>query len=152
MTACVTRSAETTQASTLCLLRSAWLPLRPRMTTRWRRFCNCGLRPSISWFSRPTRSRNSSRTIAFERFTEHLSPGGNCFMASVSTMRATLDDLYRTEGKAELIGGRVVHFMPSGFLPSRVAGNIFVSLHLHTRTVKQGEAFGDGMGYAVPEL
>jgi Uma2 family endonuclease len=73
-------------------------------------------------------------------------------MASVSTMPATLEDLYRTQGKAELIGGRIVHFMASGFLPSRVAGNIFISLHLHAKLMKQGEAFGDGIGYAVPEL
>lgn len=29
-------------------------------------------------------------------------------MAEVAQARATLDDLYRTEGKAELIGGRIV--------------------------------------------
>jgi Uma2 family endonuclease len=73
-------------------------------------------------------------------------------MASVSVTRATLDDLYRTEGKAELIGGRIFHFMASGFLPSRVAGNVFISLHLHAKSVKQGEAFWDGIGFAVPEL
>jgi Uma2 family endonuclease len=73
-------------------------------------------------------------------------------MASVSTTRATLDDLYREEGKAELIGGRIVRFMASGLLPSRVALNIASSLRLYRRAAKQGEAFGDGIGYAVPEL
>jgi Uma2 family endonuclease len=33
-----------------------------------------------------------------------------------------------------------------------VAGNIFVSLQLYNRAAKQGEAFGDGIGFAVPEL
>jgi Uma2 family endonuclease len=66
--------------------------------------------------------------------------------------RATLDDLYREEGKAELIGGRIVRFMASGDLPSAIAGEIFVSLRQHTRTTQQGKAYPDGVGYAVPEL
>ena len=41
---------------------------------------------------------------------------------------ATLDDLYGVEGKAELIGGRIVHFMSSGDLPTEVAFEIAVSL------------------------
>jgi Uma2 family endonuclease len=73
-------------------------------------------------------------------------------MASVSTTRATLDDLYRVEGKAELIGGRIVHYMASGDLPSVVAGEIFVSLRLYAKTTGQGVAYPDGIGYTVPEL
>jgi len=73
-------------------------------------------------------------------------------MATVSTPRATLDDLYKVEGKAELIGGRIVRFMASGQLPRHVAGNIYVSLRQHTKTKKKGVAHGDGIGYAVPEL
>src|SRR5438105_10370708 len=73
-------------------------------------------------------------------------------MSSVSTPRATLDDLYRTEGKAELIGGRIVKFMALGHLPSRAAGEIFVSLWLYTKAVRRGHAYGDGLGYAVAEL
>lgn len=73
-------------------------------------------------------------------------------MASVSTPRATLDDLYREEGKAELIGGRIVRFMASGHLPSAVAEEIFVSLRLYVRSTQRGVAHADGVGYAVPEL
>ncbi len=73
-------------------------------------------------------------------------------MASVSTRRATLDDLYREEGKAELIGGRIVRYMASGHLPSVVAGEIFVSLRLYVKTTQRGVAHPDGVGYAVPEL
>jgi Uma2 family endonuclease len=65
--------------------------------------------------------------------------------------RATLDDLYRTEGKAELIGGKVVP-MASGHRPGRVAENILISLHLHRKSTRQGESHGDGVGYTVPEL
>jgi Uma2 family endonuclease len=73
-------------------------------------------------------------------------------MTSVSTTRATLSDLYRQEGKAELIGGRIVRFMASGHLPSAVAEEIFVSLRLYAKTIKQGVAHADGVGYAIPEL
>jgi Uma2 family endonuclease len=73
-------------------------------------------------------------------------------MASAPPTRATLDDLYRVEGKAELIGGRIVHFMPSGHLPGVVAGEIFVSLRLYARAAGRGVAYPDGVGFAVPEL
>lgn len=70
----------------------------------------------------------------------------------MTTTRATLDDLYREEGKAELIGGRIVRFMASGHLPSAVVEEIFVSLRLHAKTTKRGIAHTDGIGYAIPEL
>jgi Uma2 family endonuclease len=73
-------------------------------------------------------------------------------MASVASTRATLDDLYRVEGKAELIGGRIVHFMASGDLPSSVAFEIAVSLRAYAKTSGQGAAYADGIGYAVPEM
>ena len=73
-------------------------------------------------------------------------------MASVASTRATLDDLYRVEGKAELVGGRIVHFMASGELPSAVAFEIAVSLRAYAKASGQGTAFPDGIGYAVPEL
>ncbi len=73
-------------------------------------------------------------------------------MPLVTRPRATLDDLYREDGKAELVGGRIVRYMPSGRLPSRVALRIAMSLDSHARTVGAGEAFGDGVGYTVPEL
>jgi len=73
-------------------------------------------------------------------------------MASVISARATLDDLYRVEGKAELIGGRIVHFMASGDLPSRVAFRIAKHLDAHAESTGRGVAYPDGMGYAVPEL
>ena len=73
-------------------------------------------------------------------------------MASVVSTRATLDYLYRVDGKAELIGGRIVRFMASGDLPSCVALNITVSLKAFAKAIGQGVAYADGIGYAVPEL
>jgi Uma2 family endonuclease len=67
-------------------------------------------------------------------------------------MKATLDDLYHEDGKAELIGGKIVRFSASGHAPCSVAEEIFVSLRLHTKRTHQGIAHADGVGYAVPEL
>ena len=66
--------------------------------------------------------------------------------------RATLDDLMRVVGKAELIDGRVVSFMASGYRPSLVAGRIFRRLAEYADTAGRGIAFADGIGFAVPEL
>ncbi len=73
-------------------------------------------------------------------------------MATAPTKRATLDDLMRTDGKAELIGGRIVQFMASGYHPSRVAFRISRSLDDHAETTGRGFAFADGMGFTVPGL
>jgi Uma2 family endonuclease len=73
-------------------------------------------------------------------------------MASVQHARATLDDLYRTPEKAELIGGRIVKFMATGRRPNRVAARIFRSLDDHAATLKLGEAYTDNMGFAIPVL
>ena len=71
---------------------------------------------------------------------------------TISHARATLDDLYRTEGKAELIGGRIVKQMATGDKPSQVAANIYVSLRIYARQVGKGVPYTDSMGFPVPEL
>jgi Uma2 family endonuclease len=63
--------------------------------------------------------------------------------------RATLDDLYRVEGKAELIDGRIVHLMPAGRLHNRVAFRIARSLSDYAARIGVGEAFTDNMGFAL---
>lgn len=73
-------------------------------------------------------------------------------MASVGRKRSTIEDLYHTAGKAELIGGRIVASMPTGYLPNVVAGNIFISLKQHQRTLGGGVAVTDNLGFVVPEL
>jgi len=70
-------------------------------------------------------------------------------MPATTRTPATLDDLYQVEGKAELIAGRIVHFMASGFAPSRVAFEIAVSLRVHERGAGVGVAFADGIGFAL---
>jgi Uma2 family endonuclease len=73
-------------------------------------------------------------------------------MSAVRQARATLDDLYRTPEKAELIGGRIVRFMATGRKPSRVAGRIYRSLDDYATQKGKGEAHPDNLGYAIPEL
>jgi Uma2 family endonuclease len=66
--------------------------------------------------------------------------------------RATLDDLYSVEGKAELIGGRIVREMGIGRRPGRVAARIFRSLDDYAEASGRGEAYTDGVAFALPEL
>ena len=70
-------------------------------------------------------------------------------MLPVTQAPATLDDLYRVDGKAELIGGRIVRFMPSGDAPSSAAFEIAVSLRDHAKTTRSGSAYADGVGYGL---
>lgn len=73
-------------------------------------------------------------------------------MASVAHSKATLDDLYRTPQKAELIGGRIVLFMATGRKPGRIGGRVYRSLDDYANQTRVGEAFPDNVGYAFPIL
>ena len=73
-------------------------------------------------------------------------------MATIHQTVETIEDLLREPGKAELIGGRIVRQLPTGRMPSRVASMIFISLNEHANRVGRGEAYGDNIGFTVPEL
>ena len=73
-------------------------------------------------------------------------------MAIASQVNATLDDLLREPGRAELIGGRIVRYMAVGYRPNRVAGRIYRSLDDYCEREGRGVATTDSMGYAVPVL
>src|SRR5579871_3095006 len=64
----------------------------------------------------------------------------------------TLDDLLKVEGRAELIAGRIVYFLPIGHAPNRIAGEIIFSLKLHARSTGRGHAFTGSIVFAVPKL
>lgn len=66
--------------------------------------------------------------------------------------RATVDDLREFEGKAELIGGRIVPLMPTGHRPNLVAFEIACSLRSHVRATGVGFAYTDNVVFVVPEL
>ncbi len=73
-------------------------------------------------------------------------------MSTASPTAATLDDLYRVGGKAELIAGRIVPLMPTGFRPGQVGGRIYRSLDDHAVRIGRGVALPDNVGFVVPEL
>ena len=73
-------------------------------------------------------------------------------MSTVTPTRATIDDLMLVEGKAELIGGRIVESMPTGLRPGRVALRIARSLEDHAERTGEGIAVCDNVGFLVPEL
>ena len=71
---------------------------------------------------------------------------------SAPARRANLDDLMKVDGQAELIGGRIVHQMAAGYLPSLVAARILRSLDDHAEATGRGMVFTSTLGFAVPEL
>jgi Uma2 family endonuclease len=62
---------------------------------------------------------------------------------------ATIEDLYRVPGKAELIDGGLVLMAPTGARPNLAAGAIYASLREYARRTKTGHAFTDNMGFVV---
>ena len=65
--------------------------------------------------------------------------------------QATIEDLYNLpeNRKAELVNGELILMSPTGFLPSRAAGAIFISLREYERQTGQGFALADNTGFIV---
>lgn len=72
-------------------------------------------------------------------------------MSTQAAPCATLDDLMKVEGKAELINGRIVTFMPSGFLPGRVSRRIIRALEDYVAAGGTGEPVSDPTGYGFDQ-
>ena len=66
-----------------------------------------------------------------------------------TTHRATIEDLYRVNGKAELLNGEIILMPPTGYLPGYAASEILISLRVHERTTESGYAIGDNVGFKV---
>src|SRR3989442_6143237 len=66
--------------------------------------------------------------------------------------RATIDDLYKVEGKAELVNGEIVHMDMTGDEPGYAGDMVFVSLHNHTRESGHGRAVGDSKAFLTDQL
>ena len=69
----------------------------------------------------------------------------------MSTMlqRATIEDLYQVEGKAEIINGEMVHFMATGLRPNRASNRIWRSLDDYEQIHGGGYAVSDNAGFKV---
>lgn len=72
-------------------------------------------------------------------------------MNTQTKRKATIEDLYHVpeNGKAELINGKVVRFMPTGRKPSRASSNIYLSLRKFEEQNEQGMAVNDNAGFIV---
>ncbi|MDQ1591101.1 MAG: hypothetical protein QOG71_1728 [Pyrinomonadaceae bacterium] len=62
---------------------------------------------------------------------------------------ATIEDLYKVEGKAELVNGEIVHMSPTGFEPGYAGDEIFASLREYAKRTKSGVAVGDNKAFRV---
>ena len=66
-------------------------------------------------------------------------------------VRATIDDLYKVPDnlKAEIVDGEVRLMSPTGDLPNRAAGAIYLGLRLFEPKVQGGRAYSDNAGFRV---
>jgi len=62
---------------------------------------------------------------------------------------ATIEDLYKVEGKAELVNGEIVRMAATGWRPGRAGGKIFRRLADYEDTHQGGYAFPDNVGFIV---
>jgi len=64
---------------------------------------------------------------------------------------ATIEDLYFVpeNGKAEIVNGELILMPPTGGVPGRSGGKIFISLEGYERRTKSGYAFPDNVGFIV---
>ena len=62
---------------------------------------------------------------------------------------ATIADLEKVEGKAEIVNGKIVHMSPTGVFPGRAATRISARLVMHEDYRGGGIAFGDNVGFVV---
>jgi Uma2 family endonuclease len=63
--------------------------------------------------------------------------------------RATIEDLYKVEGKAELVDGEIVYMPPAGDDPGFASLKIASRLLHYTEQTGQGRAYGDSTGFRV---
>ena len=63
--------------------------------------------------------------------------------------RATIEDLYKVEGKAELVHGEIVCMSPTGGMPGRASLEIAMSLRVYERQHGGGYAFPNNVTFAV---
>lgn len=67
----------------------------------------------------------------------------------ITHAKATIEDLYRVPGKAELVDGEIILMSPTGPAPSYAAAEIFVSLRAYCRRTGVGFAVTDNVAFRV---
>ena len=68
---------------------------------------------------------------------------------TLTKQKATIDDLYKVEEKAEIVNGVIVRYMATGGIPGYAADEAFVSLRQYAKQRKTGVAVGDNKGFHV---
>jgi Uma2 family endonuclease len=64
-------------------------------------------------------------------------------------VKATIDDLYKVDGKAEIVDGELVLMSPTGFMHGRVTAAISRSLFAYEAATHSGYALPDNVGFVV---
>lgn len=64
-------------------------------------------------------------------------------------LEATIEDLYKVEGKAELVNGEIILMSPTGILPGYAGDEIFSSLLDYSKRQKFGRAVSDNKAFVV---
>jgi Uma2 family endonuclease len=62
---------------------------------------------------------------------------------------ALVDELYRVDGKAEIVNGRIVRMSPAGGLHGYAAGSIYASLLEYARRTTRGLPLPDNVAFIV---
>lgn len=73
--------------------------------------------------------------------------GKVCYMGGVQD--ALVDELYRVEGKAEIVNGRLVRMSAAGGMHGYAANVISASLLGYARSTQRGVALSDNVGFIV---
>jgi Uma2 family endonuclease len=64
-------------------------------------------------------------------------------------VEATIEDLYKVDGKAELVNGEIILMSPTGILPNYAAGEIFSSLRAYSKRTNYGRVVTDNCAFVV---
>ena len=64
-------------------------------------------------------------------------------------VEATIEDLYKVEGKAELVNGEIILMSPTGYWPQYAADEIFSSLREYSRSHHVGRVVSDNAAFVV---
>jgi Uma2 family endonuclease len=65
------------------------------------------------------------------------------------TRQATIADLYKEPGQAELVNGKIIRFPPTGFLPSYASSQIIARLHHYGSLTRTGYGLGSKVAFTV---
>lgn len=85
--------------------------------------------------------------MAENAYSLHRDDGKVCDMDG--PREALVEDLYRVDGKAEIVSGRLVRMSAAGGLHGYAAGVIYASLLAYARQTKRGVALPDNVGFIV---